>query len=98
MDTHYTLHGVPFVWDGAKARGNLGKYGVSFETAAEAFFDPFLRLVDAGEHEEERIALPGMTEASRLLFVVYAEREGDVFRIISARPATPAERREYEDL
>jgi len=98
LDVHYARHGVPFVWDGAKARGNLGKHGVSFEAAAEAFFDPFLRLVDAGEHDDERIAFLGMTDASRLLFVVYAEREGDVFRIISARPATPAERREYEDL
>ena len=98
MDVHYTLHGVPFVWDEAKARSNLGKHGVSFETAAEAFFDPFVRWTDAGEHAEERLAFLGMTEASRLVFVVYAERKVDVFRIISARPATPAERRTYEEL
>lgn len=98
MDVHYSLHGVPFVWDAVKARSNLGKHGVSFEAAAEAFLDPFLRLVDAGKHDEERLAFLGMTEASRLLFVVYAEREADVFRIISARPATAAERRAYEDL
>ncbi|MEW6488503.1 MAG: BrnT family toxin [Thermodesulfobacteriota bacterium] len=98
MDVHYTLHGVSFVWNGAKAQSNARKHGVAFESAAEAFFDPFLRLVDAGEHDEERIALLGMTEASRLLFVVYAEREDDVFRIVSARPATSAERRDYEDL
>ncbi|MDW7712617.1 MAG: BrnT family toxin [Deferrisomatales bacterium] len=98
MDVHFTLHGIPFVWDSAKARANLGKHGVSFETACEAFFDPFLRLTGAGDHDEDRLAFLGTTDRGRLLFVVYVERRHDVFRIISARPATPGERREYEDL
>lgn len=39
------------------------------------------------EGGEARDAVLGMTRGWRLLFVVYHER-GDVFRIISARPAT----------
>jgi uncharacterized DUF497 family protein len=98
MDVHFLTQGVAFVWDSAKATANLRKHGVGFETACEAFFDPFVRPADAGEHDEERLAFLGMTERGRLLFVVYVERDGDQFRIVSARPATPAERREYEDL
>lgn len=97
MDVHYTLHGVGFVWDSTKARANLAKHGVTFETACEAFFDPFLRLMDAGQHDEERLAFVGETEHGTMLFVVYVERGGDVFRLVSARNATPAERRDYED-
>ena len=96
MDIHSTLHGIPFVWDSAKARANLAKHGVAFETAAEAFFDPFLRLADASRHAEDRLAFLSMTETSRLLFVVFTERQGEQYRIISARPATRTERREYE--
>jgi uncharacterized DUF497 family protein len=32
-----------------------------------------------------------------LLFVVHIEREDDAIRIISARPATPRERSNYEE-
>lgn len=52
MDVYFTLHGVRFVWDHAKARANAAKHGVTFETTCEAFFDPFLSLTDAGRHEE----------------------------------------------
>jgi hypothetical protein len=45
MDASYGLHGTSFVWDVEKARGNLAKHGVSFETAATVFFDPFLCIV-----------------------------------------------------
>jgi len=75
---------------------NFAKHGVASETAAEAFFDPFLCLTDAGTHAEDRLAFLGMTETSRLLFVVFTERQGERYRVISARPATRSERREYE--
>ncbi|MCP9440800.1 MAG: BrnT family toxin [Nitrospira sp.] len=64
---------------------------------SQVFFDPFVTVVDAATDEEHRDAAIGMTAGSRLLVVVHALRENEVFRIISARPATPAERRRYEN-
>ena len=45
MDVTYRLQGVTFEWDEDKARANVEKHGVTFEEAAEAFFDPFLSRV-----------------------------------------------------
>jgi uncharacterized DUF497 family protein len=39
----------------------------------------------------------GETLAERLLFVVHMIRNDEVIRIVSARPVTSHERREYED-
>lgn len=96
MDDRYELDGISFVWDVEKAKSNVSKHRVSFEQAAEAFFDPFLRVIDASPEDEARDALIGMDEGWSLLFVVHIELEGDRFRIISARRATPRERRIYE--
>ncbi|MBX3280424.1 MAG: BrnT family toxin, partial [Acidobacteria bacterium] len=63
----------------------------------ETFLDPFFRVVDAGVIEDEqREAIIGLTVDWRLLFVVYVMRQDSV-RIVSARPATEKERREYEN-
>lgn len=92
-----TVHGIRFKWDSRKATSNLRKHGVTFEQACEVFFDPFVTVVDAGTEAEDRDAAIGMTAESRLLVVVHVLREEEVFRIISARPAMPAERRQYEN-
>jgi len=92
----YELNGISFVWDTEKAQSNLAKHRVSFEQAAEAFFDPFLRVLDASPETETRDAVIGMDERWNLLCVVHIELEGDRFRIISARRATSGERRSYE--
>jgi uncharacterized DUF497 family protein len=97
MTGRYSLHGIDFEWDSHKARANLRKHKVSFETACQVFFDPFLRVVDAGMVErEEREAVIGMTESWRLLHVVYLEYD-EIIRIISARPAEKPERESYEN-
>ena len=41
MDIVYCLQGVEFEWDGNKARSNIEKHNITFEEAAEVFFDPF---------------------------------------------------------
>ncbi len=93
----YSLQGIAFEWDPRKAEANRRKHSVELELACEAFFDPFLRVLDAGsEGGEARQAVVGLTSDWQLLYVVFAERD-EVLRIISARPATPAERRFYED-
>ena len=60
------------------------------------FFDPFFRLVDATRNEEARDAVIGFDTLGRMLFVVHVEVEDDYIRLISARKATPQERKEYD--
>ena len=98
MDVTFTLQGIAFVWDMNKARGNPLKHeGVTFEQSAEAFFDPFLKVVDASRQEQARDAVIGTDREGRLLFVVHIAFEEQAIRIISARKATREERRHYED-
>ena len=90
-------NGICFVWNREKAESNYRKHGVSFEVACDVFFDPFIRLLRSDLiGGEEREAAIGMTEDWSLLVVVYTFR-AEAIRIISARPATSAERASYED-
>lgn len=97
MDRRHALNGIEFVWDERKAAQNRRKHVVTFEQAAEAFFDPFVRRVDASRKGESRDAIIGMDRRWNVLFVVHIEVEDETIRIISARKATPAERLHYED-
>jgi uncharacterized DUF497 family protein len=54
MDVTYQLQGVLFEWDENKAQTNIQKHGVTFEEAAEVFFDPFYQTGDASVDDEER--------------------------------------------
>ncbi|MFZ0774097.1 MAG: BrnT family toxin [Candidatus Sulfotelmatobacter sp.] len=90
-----------FEWDEAKSRRNLLKHNVRFETAALAFDDPYaLTQRDESPDEEERWITLGSLGLDAVLFVVHTMRrrgEEEVIRIISARNATPRERRTYEE-
>ena len=97
MGGTYELHGQVFEWDAAKAASNLRKHNIPFEQACEVFSDPFVRLVDASDSGEAREAAIELTEDWTLLFVVHSVRDADTIRIVSARTATPSERRDYED-
>lgn len=97
MDFQFELKGVSFVWDKEKAVDNPVKHdGVTFEQAAQMFFDPLLRLVDASRNGESRDAAIGYDDAGKLLFVVHIQQEEEAIRIISARKTTSIERREHE--
>jgi len=97
MNITYQLQGMVFEWDENKAQSNLQKHSVTFEEAAEVFFDPFYHTGDASVDEgEERDFIIGYTFSQRLLLAVYTERN-DRTRIISARLATRAERKVYEE-
>ena len=97
MDIHYEKNGVTFIWNYRKASANPNKHdGITFEQAAEAFFDPFFRLVDAGREHKARDAVMGYDESGRLLFVVHIEVDNEFIRIISARKATVTERHHYD--
>jgi len=61
------------------------------------FGDPLEVMISEPAHSdaELRFVSVGLSEAGRLLVVAYTERDRRV-RIISAREATPRERRRYE--
>jgi uncharacterized protein len=88
------VHG-DFEWNADKAAGNLKKHGVTFEEASTVFDDPNALsapdLIDL-----ERFVILGYSHEGRVLFVVHVER-GNRLRIISARKASPAQRKKYEE-
>lgn len=95
MDTIYLLRGATFRWHDDKARSNAAKHAVTFEEAAEVFFDPYANGGDASTGTESREFYLGYSSRKRLLHVVYTERAGGI-RIISARFPTRVERKLYE--
>ena len=88
---------LQFDWDPDKAKVNQRKHGVSFAEAATAFGDPLSATIPDPDHSagEARFVLVGLSYRGRLVVVAHAESD-DFIRIISARPATNAERRFYE--
>ncbi|MGH7283583.1 MAG: BrnT family toxin [Polyangiaceae bacterium] len=90
-----TVRQGEFEWDVDKARLNLRKHGVTFEEATSAFFDPLVLVQPDAVHSDRFIVL-GQSDRARTLFVVYAERDGDRVRLISAREATAHERKAYQ--
>ena len=97
MDIEYEVRGVRFRWNEDKATLNVEKHGVSFEQAAQVFFDPFLRYVDASRDGEQRDGAVGSDFDLRVMFVVHLVVEDEYIRVISARKAEPNERKRYED-
>ena len=89
-----------FVWDDEKNRRNQAKHKVSFETAALVFEDPnALGIASGYVEDEERWQTLGLVGGIVVLLVthtVYEENGEEVIRIISARKATPRERRAYD--
>lgn len=89
---------LSFEWDPRKAASNVRKHGVSFQEAVRVFGDPLARIFDDPDHAsgELRELIVGHAARQRLLIVSFVER-GDRVRILSARRATPRERRDYEE-
>jgi uncharacterized DUF497 family protein len=91
------MFSMAYEWDENKAATNLSKHGVSFDEAKTVFDDPLYVDFYDPDHSlgEHRFILLGQSAKGRLLFVSYMERNGSI-RLISAREATPSERRAYE--
>lgn len=91
-----------FEWDSAKAFSNQRKHGISFDLAATVFRDPLMVSIPDQEHSEseERWITLGQAVNDKLLVVVHTYHEistnAATVRIISARPATKHEQRQYE--
>ncbi len=88
-----------FQWDPNKASINLRKHGVSFEEAVTVFKDPLALIFDDEKHSEEehREIIIGISMISRLLLICFVERNEDMVRIITVRPATYQEKKDYEE-
>ena len=86
-----------FEWSPEKAEANLKKHGISFEEAATVFSDPLSLTVSDPLHSEveNRFVITGFSDKQKQLVIVHTDRN-DKIRIISARMATPSERRKYE--
>ena len=83
-------------WDRRKALANLRKHGVHFADAAMVLYDDSALTVIDDDPREERFVTLGGDALGRILVVVYTWR-GERIRLISARKATPTERKEYEE-
>jgi uncharacterized DUF497 family protein len=87
-----------FEWGEPKARGNLRKHGVDFADVTPGFDDE--RAITVKDMitavDEQRYLTLGRDARSRILLVAYTCRQ-DRIRIVSARPASPAERRQYRE-
>jgi uncharacterized DUF497 family protein len=90
---------VLFEWDETKNRTNAVKHGISFETAKLAFDDPYLvSFPERNVEGEVRWQSLGSADGIAILMIAHTVRDqdgNDVIRIISARKASPSERRRY---
>lgn len=83
-------------WDSIKAKSNFQKHKVRFSDAEPVFFDPMaLTRNDDDAEGEQRFVSVGMSAMNKILVVVYTYRDEGI-RLISARRATPKERKLYE--
>ena len=84
-------------WDPRKARLNARKHGIQFADAVAVLEDErALTMADTSSTEEERWTTIGLDPFGHAVVVVYTWRRRAV-RLISARKATPRERRFYEE-
>ena len=85
-------------WDDRKEAANRHKHGVAFATAVLVFDDDHRVSLPDPHADDDRWRTIGMA-GGVTLFVVHTIMEDDGSgRIISARRATPTERRYYEGL
>jgi hypothetical protein len=89
---------MEFEWDADKGSQNLKKHKVSFVEAATVFGDALSRTFPDPDHSvaEDRYITIGTSDRGRVLIVSHTDRQERI-RIISARKATPRERKAYEE-
>ena len=87
---------MAFQWDPDKAQENLRKHGLAFADAVGVFEDPRALTRDDPHPNEERVLTLGLDLLGRIVLVNWTWR-GDDIRLISARKASPGERRQYSE-
>ena len=83
-------------YDPFKNRLNREKHGIAFSELETVFVDERAITIEDTGHAEQRWLTLGSDAAGRVLVVAYTWR-GQMIRIISARRASCAERRRYEE-
>ena len=89
---------IEFLWDEEKNEKNIASHKISFEEAKTVFFDPNAKIIYDPDHSqsEDRFIILGVSKLLNILVVCHCYREKDTtIRIISARKATPNERKQY---
>ncbi len=87
---------VSFEWDDGNQNKNWKKHHVAWWECEEVFFNQPLYVLPDPEHSksEQRFYVLGVTNAGRLLFLVYTQRRNRI-RVISARDMSKNERKAY---
>ncbi len=87
-----------FEWGEEKNKINLQKHYMPLKAGVSVFDDPnAIEFEDNRfDYEENRFILVGYDNRTKLLYVVYTMRSGNITRLISVRKATKSERRLYE--
>ncbi len=90
-----------FVWNEQKSRQSCAKHNVSFETATLVFDDPPAvsrsERIEDGEERWQTLGSAGGVVILLVAHTYYEEGGEEVIGIISARKATPQERKIYEE-
>jgi uncharacterized DUF497 family protein len=84
-----------FEWDEDKNRANRRKHGIGLEEAATIFDGPVLTLEDESDPREVRERSYGLIGGLVVACVIHTDRDHTI-RIISARKATPNERKLFD--
>jgi len=87
---------MAYQWDNNKAATNLRKHGIDFADAVSVFSDDLAITFPDERFNEERFITIGLDALGRVLVVIYTWRDQEI-RLISARPATRQERRQYQE-
>lgn len=92
------LFGIIFEWHDPKYELTLHKRDISFEEVISVFGDDnAIEKEDIGDYNEQRMIILGMSNQSRLLAVVYTERD-DRYRIITAYFPSNQQKKEYANV
>lgn len=86
---------MEFEWDTGNQVKSLLKHRTSKEESEQVFNNRYILSIDSIHSSAEvRFKLIGITDAGRVLFVIFTTRK-DKIRIISARSASQNERKSY---
>jgi uncharacterized DUF497 family protein len=87
---------MQITWDPNKAEINFKKHKIRFSDAELVLYDPFAMTLEEQVREgEQRFVTVGTDAVGRIVVLIYSYR-ADTIRLISAKKATPSQRKQYE--